>query len=107
MVEDALGFKFPVPSEYSYELLIHIIHHRFQDGEGARDVEADNFELCKRNNSKDIITEQFRLLPGTEIIMAIIVERPTSTLVSSEEVCPMPRCESAITTVAPAGGRTW
>jgi hypothetical protein len=105
IVEDALGFKFPVPSEYSYDLLVAIIQHRFREGEGARDVGAGNFELSKRSNSQEVISEKFRLLPGTEIVMAIIVERPVSIL--NDERCPMPCCGSALTVIAPGGGRTW
>jgi len=41
IVEDALGFKFPVPSEYDFELLNAIIKHRFLEGSGSSEVKAD------------------------------------------------------------------
>jgi hypothetical protein len=43
LVEDALGFKFPVPSEYDYELLDTIIKHRFLKVPGSSDVQVGNY----------------------------------------------------------------
>jgi hypothetical protein len=103
LVEDALGFKFPVPSEYDFSLLDMIVRHRFQKGEGSLDVKFGNYELFKTKNSKQVISADVRLLPGTEITMAIIVSRP----VSNEERCPMPRCGSSLNSPAPGGGLSW
>ncbi|KFX86691.1 hypothetical protein V490_08937 [Pseudogymnoascus sp. VKM F-3557] len=104
IVEDALGFKFPVPSEYDYELLNAIIKHRFLKGPGSSEVQTDDYELFNAKNSQAIISENVRLLPGTSIIMAILLNKPASK-VYTDETCPMPRCGSTLTTATPGGGR--
>jgi hypothetical protein len=103
IVEDALGFKFPVPSEYDFELLDTIIKHRFLEGPGSSEVEAGNYELFNTKNSRQVISANARLLPGANITMAILVSR--AELVGEE--CPMLRCRSTRTTAAPGGGRLW
>lgn len=103
IVEDALGFKFPVPSEYDHDLLDTIIKHRFLEGPGSLDVNLGNYELFHARDSSQVISPQVRLLPGTSITMAILVER---TELSDKE-CPMPQCKSTRTTVAPRGGQIW
>jgi hypothetical protein len=103
IVEDALGFKFPVPSEYDYELLNNIVKHRFTDGPGSSEVEAGNYELSNTKNSQQVISANMWLLPGTSITMAILVRGPKF----GHEECPMPRCRSIRTTIAPGGGRLW
>ena len=72
VVEDALGFKFPVPSEYDYNTLNLIIQHRFRTGAGASEVKAGRYQLLKSRLKNDVVSENTRLLPGTEITMAII-----------------------------------
>ncbi|RDL35768.1 uncharacterized protein BP5553_06380 [Venustampulla echinocandica] len=101
IVEDALGFKFPVPSEYDYGLLDTIIKHRFLEGPGSLDVNLGNYELFYARDSSQVISAQVRLLPGTSITMAILVGR---TGLSDQE-CPMSRCKSNRTTAAPGGGQ--
>jgi hypothetical protein len=103
IVEDALGFKFPVPSEYDFDLLDKIIKHRFVDGPGSSEVEAGNYELFNTKNSRQVIAANVRLIPGTSITMAILISRPEIF----DEQCPMPRCMSTRTTIAPGGGRLW
>jgi hypothetical protein len=105
-VEDALGFKFPVPSEYDYKLLNVIIQHRFRNGPGAAEVKAGNYELFSAKNSKDIFSENTRILPGSSITMAILLFQRESE-VHTDEICPMPRCSSNKITSAPGGGRSW
>jgi hypothetical protein len=106
IVEDALGFKFPVPSEYDFELLNVLIKHRFLEGPGLLEVRADNYEIFSAKNSQDIISENVRLLPGTSIIMAILLDKPASQIYI-DKTCPMPRCGSTLTKAAPGGGRIW
>jgi hypothetical protein len=101
--EDALGFKFPVPSEWDYGMVENHIRYRFREGIGSRSVKVGNWELFKTKNSEEVISSFTRLLPGLEITMAIIV--PTS--ISSDETCPIFNCRSHETTLAPAGGRIW
>ena len=103
VVEDTFGFKFPVPSEYDFSTLETIIRHRFREGEASRHVKAGNYELFKTRSSEEVIKSNSRLFPGMEITMAIILTR----LVSSDEVCPMPRCRSSRTMIVPGGGRNW
>jgi hypothetical protein len=63
------------------------------------DIAAD-----KADTKNVDIRDSLRLLPGTEITMAIIVERPP---LPSIELCPMPRCRSTVTSPALGGGWTW
>lgn len=102
-VEDALGYKFPVPSEYSFDLLESIIKHRFKDGLGSLEVQSGNYQLFKSSNSNQDISATTRLLPGMNITMAIIVDQKRS----AGEACPRPRCGSRRTAPAPGGGRLW
>lgn len=106
VVEDALGFKFPVPSEDNFELLDAIIKHRFPEGPAWSEVQAGNYEIFSAKNSKVVISENMRLLPGASIIMAILFDKSASK-VDTDETCPMPRCGSTVTTAAPGGGRIW
>ncbi|KAL9087897.1 MAG: hypothetical protein Q9165_006459 [Trypethelium subeluteriae] len=102
-VEDALGYKFPVPSEYDFDLLEAVIKQKFKTGPGSLDVRAGNYEYFTTKNSNDVLTKYTRLLPGTAITMAILVVRPTLT----DEICPMPGCDSIQTAESSTGGRTW
>lgn len=109
VVEDALGHKFPVPSEYDFELLNAIIKHRFQKGPGSDEVQADDYELFRTKNTKSVLSSAERLLPGTAITMAIIVKRSIIVEWSSRTggVCPIPRCGSDQVVSMPGGGRRW
>jgi hypothetical protein len=76
VVEDALGLKFPVPSEYDCELLNVLIKHRFQEGPGSDKISADDYELSKTiKNTKTVISSAERLLSGIYITVAIVVKR--------------------------------
>jgi hypothetical protein len=103
LLEDALGLKFPVPSEYDYGTLEAIIKHRFSVGTGSQDVQVGNYELFKTKRRGELILPNTRLLPGTEITMAIIIEMPAS----KQERCPMPRCSSSDILAYPGGGMIW
>jgi hypothetical protein len=103
VVEDARGFKFPVPSEYDYEMLDNIIRHRFKEGAGSQDVVLGNYEFCKTNMRSATITATSRLAPGTAITMAVIIN---STRVSATS-CPMPNCKSHQAEHCPGGGLIW
>lgn len=102
MVEDVFGFKFPVPSEYSYDLLEEIIKHKFRTGPASLEVKTGNYELFKTKNNKEVIEADRRILPGTCITMAIIVITPRGI-----EDCPTPLCSSDRTLPAPSGVRLW
>jgi len=106
IVEDALGFKFLVPSEYDFELLNVIIKHRFLEGPGSSRVQAGNYEIFSAKDSQVVISENVRVRPGSSIIMAILMDKPANK-VYTDEMCPMPRCGSTLTTAAPGGGRVW
>lgn len=103
VVEDALGMKFPVPSEYDYGTLTAIIKHRFQEGPGSDEVQAGDYELLNTKNTRSIISPAARLLPGTAITMAVILRYPIVT----SQLCPMPRCKSDEVVVVPGGGKRW
>lgn len=103
VVEDALGFKFPVPSEYDYDLINAIVRHRFKEGPGSGDVIAGHCELCKMDKRSETITATTRLVPGTAIVMAIIVEASNYNSAS----CPMLHCESSEASPSPGGGFIW
>jgi hypothetical protein len=103
LVEDALGYKFPVPSEYDFGHLGALIKHRFKTGPGCLDVALGNYEYFKTKNSSDVLSMETRLIPGTKITMAIIVIQ----LALADKICPMPGCGSNQTSIYPGGGRTW
>ena len=103
VVEDALGYKIPVPSEYDFDLLDAVVKQKFNTGPGSLDVRAGNYEYFRTKNSSDVLSRTSRLLPGMAITMAIIVVRPTLI----DETCPMPKCGSTQTAESPGGGRTW
>jgi hypothetical protein len=103
VVEDALGFKFPVPSEYDLELLDRIVRYRFEKGPGSKDVGAGNYELSLMNDRAQVLSTCLRLTPGTHILMAIVLVAP----VVDDTVCPMPHCDSLEFSPFPGGGKTW
>lgn len=103
LIEDALGRKFPVPSEYDYGLLESVIKYKFSDGPGSMDVKVGNYELFKTNDNKQVLSSSTSLLPGTKITMAILI----SKLELSDSICPMPLCRSGRSIAVPGGGRQW
>ncbi|KAH6714436.1 hypothetical protein BKA61DRAFT_481678 [Leptodontidium sp. MPI-SDFR-AT-0119] len=103
VVEDALGLKFPLPSEYDFLLLDTIIKHRFLEGLGSLEVKVGNYEFFNTKQSTEVLSPDVRLLPGTSITMAILFQIPEVT----EDICPIPRCRSDQTATTPGGGRTW
>jgi hypothetical protein len=102
-VDDALGYRFPVPSEYDYDLLEAVIKQRCKTGPGSLEVRAGNYEYFRTNNSNAVLSNSTRLLPGTSITMAIVVTHPALM----NEACPMLRCDSTQTAKCSGGGRTW
>ncbi|KAI0890777.1 hypothetical protein F4806DRAFT_371146 [Annulohypoxylon nitens] len=106
VVEDALGRKFPVPSEFDYSLLNTIIKHKFQDGPGSVLVSTGDYELMDAKNRLQILSVESRLRPGSSIIMAVIVSKPESAVIANER-CPMPLCRSDDTIAVLGGGRQW
>jgi hypothetical protein len=45
LVEDVLGRKFPVPSEYDFALLDRIIQHKFETGPGSTQVSHGDYQI--------------------------------------------------------------
>ena len=105
-VEDALGRKFPFPSELDYSALDAIIKQKFQDGPGAVQVAAGDYEIMDARNRVYALSANSHLRPGGSITMAILVGRRRS-IVLDNECCPMPRCRSTNTTAVASGGRQW
>lgn len=103
VVEDAFGFKFPVPSEYDFAMLNNIIQWRFQDRISYSEVQAGNYELYKTKNSSEVITIDTFLTPGTYITMGLIVRRSNK----DGGYCPMPHCGSSSSIITLSGSRTW
>ncbi|KAI9668028.1 MAG: hypothetical protein M1821_000848 [Bathelium mastoideum] len=101
VVEDALGFKYPVPSEFDYDLLNTIIKHRFREGPGSIDVKLGNYELFELNDRSRILPAAKQLQPGMAITMAVFIGVQELT----DERCPVWRCGSQLTTPAHGGGR--
>lgn len=104
-VEDALGRKFPVPSEYDFALLDQIIQHKFRTGPGADEVALGDYQLMESRRRSVVLSAESRLRPGSAITMAILVGKPPGVL--NDHSCPMPRCESTETNSVPGGGRVW
>jgi hypothetical protein len=55
-VEYALGFRFPVPSEYDFGLPEAVIKQRFKDGPGSWEVRAGNYEYFQTTNSNRVFS---------------------------------------------------
>lgn len=104
-VEDALGRRFPIPSEYDFLMMDAVIKARFDQGPGSRDVKLGNYELFPSQNSGQSISATTFLRPGIKITMAILLDQFNSN--ASGESCPMPSCRSPQTTKVLGGGRIW
>jgi hypothetical protein len=90
-VEDALGFQFPVPSEYSYVTLIAVIQSCFKEGAGASEIRAGNYELSRTNRRSELVSAKTHLTPGTAITVAIVIVTKTAR----DSSCPRPGCGSS------------
>ncbi|KAI8941307.1 hypothetical protein NX059_002534 [Plenodomus lindquistii] len=101
-VEDALGLKFPVPSEYDYDMLDTIIRRRFKYGIGSRNVEAGNYEICRATRRSEAVTANSNILPGTSLVMVVLV----STSCTYNYTCPVSSCHSTDILPCPRGGFT-
>lgn len=101
-----MGRKFPIPSEYDYSLLDAIIKHKFQDGPGATQVAAGDYEVMDSRNRLHVLSVDSDLRPGCSVTMAILISKLPSVILTDES-CPMPRCQSVKTSKAPGGGRLW
>jgi hypothetical protein len=102
LVEDALGRKFPVPSEYDFALLNRIIQHKFETGPGSAQVSHGDYQIRDAKERQVVLSSQSRLRPGSSLIMAILAGKALPGT-----LCPMPRCNSVRTTQAEGGGRLW
>jgi hypothetical protein len=54
-VEDTLGRRFPVPSEYDFDLLDTVVKQKFNTGPGSLHVQVGNYEYFKTKNSNDVL----------------------------------------------------
>ncbi|KAL0258651.1 hypothetical protein SLS55_006148 [Diplodia seriata] len=105
LVEDALGRRFPIPSEYDFNLMNVVIQARFEEGPGSEDVRLGNYELVQTRNSKYAISSGTYLRPGTMITMAIVVEKGFWD--TRGQVCPIFSCGSSQAICASGGGFIW
>lgn len=102
LVEDALGRRFPLPSEFSLSDLECLLCNKFREGPGTTLVENGLYDLVNARNNTQVITEGTSggLLPGTHVIMAMLLQE--QQVVPGR--CPIPRCTSnSITTVLGGG----
>lgn len=106
ILEDALGRKIPVPSEYDFSLLDAIIKCKFQEGPGATHVAINNYEIMDARNRVHILSTNSQLKPGSTLIMAILLGMPPSVVLTNER-CPSPECRSGNIKKACGGGRLW
>ncbi|KAK3902573.1 hypothetical protein C8A05DRAFT_33716 [Staphylotrichum tortipilum] len=103
LVEDALGRKFPVPSEYDFSLLDRIIRHKFDTGPGSAEVKHGDYQILDAKKRDSALSPQSRLRPGSLLLMALLVGKPPSAL--ADRACPMPHCTSVRTIQVEGGGR--
>jgi hypothetical protein len=103
-VEDALGFIYPILSEWAYAEVENAPRFKFKEGPGASAVQRGNFELCKTKKRSEQLNVTSRLLPGMEITMAIII---ATDQVTSGDTCPKRRCGSSDIDAYPGGGFKW
>ena len=100
-VEDALGFRYPVPSEFDYDMLDTIVKLRFRKGAGSEDVAIGNYEFLRADRRSLIITASSQLAPGTPIVMVVIAG------ISTRKPCPTFGCPSVEPRPYPDGGFIW
>ncbi|KAI0386038.1 hypothetical protein F5Y04DRAFT_162316 [Hypomontagnella monticulosa] len=103
VVEDPLGYKFPVPSEYDVDALDAIVKHRFRTGPGSFEVKFENYEYLQTGTG-EVLFRQSMFPPGAAITMAIVLILPEPP---PHGICPVPGCHSNQTVESPGGGRTW
>lgn len=101
--EDALGRKYPIASEYNFELIQAIIKEKFLGMPGYRQVLLGNYELFKTQNARESISVDTYLPPGSAITMAILLNAPDTTSTH----CPMPQCRSTRALREERGGTLW
>ena len=106
ILEDAIGRKFPVPSEYDFKMLDAIIRLKFDTGPGSVEVRLGNYQVSDARHRDSTLSSGSRLRPGSSLIMAIIISKPPSGTMTHQS-CPMPRCGSAYTEALQWGGRIW
>ncbi|KAK6083999.1 hypothetical protein SCUP515_01695 [Seiridium cupressi] len=78
ILEDALGRKLSVPSEYDLYLLNMIILHKSKDGLGSAEVCDGDYEIFDTKTPHSILTSEVALKPGSSIMMTIIVPQTYS-----------------------------
>ena len=104
IVEDALGRKFPFPSEFSFSDLEAMLRHRFREGPGFREVSTGEFEILEGRNRTKVPSETTLLRPGSSLTMAIIISR---SLWRWKNMCQMPNCRSKLLKDTARGGQEW
>jgi hypothetical protein len=101
--EDALGYRYPIPSEYDFESIQNIIKYRLRQSPAYREVVLGNYELFNTQNPKQVMSAHMLTPPGTAITMAILLNKPNIP----SDYCPMPHCRSDETQPVKGGGRNW
>jgi hypothetical protein len=86
-------------------MLDSIIRYRFRIGVGSEFVATGSYELFNPRKRETAIEHQDRLLPGSDIIMAVIIGKTREGDVRKQ--CPMNRCRSTRITPYFGGGWTW
>jgi hypothetical protein len=103
-VEDAMGRKFPVPSEYDFSLLQAIIQHRFRDnGTVALMVQKGDYELSYAKQRNRVLSANTGIRPGSQIVMAVILEEKAVRA----HTCPIQICGSIEVKASLGGGYRW
>ncbi|KAI1876038.1 uncharacterized protein JN550_001534 [Neoarthrinium moseri] len=78
MLEDALGRKLPVPSEYDLDILRAIISTRFLRGPGSVEVSNGDYELFYAEGSEKTLSCGTALRPGSSITMVVVIPQTLS-----------------------------
>ena len=109
LLEDALGRKFPVPSEYDVSLLDRIIRHKFREGPGSNEVSVGNYQVMYSADRTRSLSQESRLRPGSSLIMSILVSKEWISNEWRQDSlnCPIPSCNSSETMGEEGGGRFW
>ncbi|KAI1854309.1 hypothetical protein JX266_001450 [Neoarthrinium moseri] len=103
MLEDALGRKLPVPSEYDLDILRAIITTRFLRGPGSVEVSNGDYEFFYAEDSEKTLPRGTALRPGSSITMAVVIPQ-TLSFATAATRCPMPQCASERADPEPRGG---
>ena len=103
MFEDACRRRFPIPSEYSFQMATAVIEANFSSGPGSLTIKSGQYELHNISHNRYITSQDWisGFQPGAVVKMGVL--RP----LLNEGDCANPRCDSRTYETDRFGYMTW